>query len=242
MSSGSGVYVAGFPLPTSAVPTRLWRFLKGDVIANATVAIPNGYQLLYSNPTLPGMSGGAVMNAQGQLVGIHGQGETDSKMSEQQGVAVKTGTNQAVPIAYYSQYSAGDAVVASSAQATTADDYLAQVRAIVGKKGSEQEVIRLSNKALALRQSEEAYFQRAYAKDALGDKQGAIADYNQAIAVNPQYANTYLNRGNAKYDLGDRQGAIADYTQAIAVNPQYADAYNQRGNAKYYLGDKQGAI
>ena len=65
VSSGSGIYVAGFPLPTSAVPTRIFRFLKGDVIANATVAIPNGYQLLYSNPTLPGMSGGAVMNAQG---------------------------------------------------------------------------------------------------------------------------------------------------------------------------------
>jgi S1-C subfamily serine protease len=89
VSSGSSIYVAGFPLPTSAVPSRLWRFLDGKVIANATVAIPNGYQLLYSNPTLPGMSGGAVMNAQGQLVGIHGQGETDRKMTEQQGVAVK---------------------------------------------------------------------------------------------------------------------------------------------------------
>ena len=71
VSSGSGIYVAGFPLPTSAVPTRIFRFLKGDVITNGTVAIPNGYQLLYSNPALPGMSGGAVMNAQGQLVGIH---------------------------------------------------------------------------------------------------------------------------------------------------------------------------
>jgi S1-C subfamily serine protease len=107
VSSGSSIYVAGFPLPTSGVPTRLFRFLKGDVVANATVAIPNGYELLYSNPTLPGMSGGAVLNVQGQLVGIHGQGETDIKMSEQRGVAVKTGTNQAVPIAYYSKYLSG---------------------------------------------------------------------------------------------------------------------------------------
>lgn len=104
VSTGSPIFVAGFPLPTSAVPTRLMRFHKGDVIGNATVAIPNGYQLLYSNPTLPGMSGGAVLNAQGQLVGIHGQGETDSKMSEQQGITVKTGTNQAVPIAFFSQH------------------------------------------------------------------------------------------------------------------------------------------
>jgi hypothetical protein len=101
VSMGNPIWVSGFPLPSPAVPTRLLRFLKGDVIANATAAIPNGYQLLYSNPTLPGMSGGAALSAQGSLVGIHGQGETDVKMSEQQGVAVKTGTNQAVPINHF---------------------------------------------------------------------------------------------------------------------------------------------
>jgi len=36
------------------VPTRLLRFLDGKVVANATVATPNGYQLLYlgQQPTL----------------------------------------------------------------------------------------------------------------------------------------------------------------------------------------------
>ena len=220
VSSGSSVYVSGFPLPTSAVPSRIWRFLKGDVIANATVAIPNGYQLLYSNPTLPGMSGGAVLNAQGRLIGIHGQGETDAKMSEQEGVAVKTGTNQAVPIAYYSQYSSGAAVIASSAQAETADDYLAQAKALLGKKGSEQEVIRLAGQALAIKQSEDAFLYRAYAKSALGDEQGAIADCNQAIAINPQDAIAYNNRGKAKSALGDKQGACFDYKRAISLGFQ----------------------
>ena len=103
VSSGSNIYVSGFPLPTSAVPSRIFRFKKGSLEANAQVFIPNGYQLLYSNPTLPGMSGGAVLNSQAELIGIHGQGETDSQMSELQGIAVKTGTNQAVPITHYKQ-------------------------------------------------------------------------------------------------------------------------------------------
>ena len=157
------------------------------------------------------MSGGAVLNGQGNLIGIHGQGETDTKMSEQQGIAVKTGTNQAVPIAYYTQYSTGAAVVASSTQATTADDYLAKAKGLLGKKGSEQEVIRLSNQSLAIRKSDDAYFYRAFAKNDLGDKKGAIADLSQAIAINPQSAETYHNRGDAKSALGDKQGAIADY-------------------------------
>ena len=242
VSSGSNIYVSGFPLPTSAVPTRIFRLKEGRLEANAQVFIPNGYQLLYSNPTLPGMSGGAVLNAQGQLVGIHASAERADQISETSGKAIATGTNQAVPIAYYSQYSSGAAVIASTAQATTADDYLAQARALKGKKGREQELIRLANRVLATRQSAEAYYLRAYAKGDLGDKQGAIADYTQAITINPQDSKSYNNRGYAKAESGDKQGAIADFNQAIGIDPQVAITYVNRGAAKHDLGDKQGAI
>jgi len=242
VAMGSAIFVAGFPLPSSAVPTRLLRLIKGDVIANATVAIPDGYQLLYDNQTLPGVSGGAVLNANGELVGIHGKAEKADQVSERSGKAIATGTNQGVPISYYNQYAAGEAVVASSKQATSADDYLAQARALLGKKGREQEVIRLANQVLAIRQSERAYFYRGIAKTYLGDNQGAIADYNQAIAINPQYADAHYNRGIVKSNLGDNQGAIADYSQVLAINPQFSDAYNNRGKSKSDLGDKQGAI
>jgi S1-C subfamily serine protease len=242
VSSGSNIYVSGFPLPTSAVPSRLFRFLKGDVIANATVAIPNGYQLLYSNQTLPGMSGGPVLNAQGRLVGIHGQGETDSMMGEQQGVAIKTGTNQAVPIAYYSQYLAGAAVVAASAQASSADDYLAQAKALLGKEGSEQLLIALATKSLALRKSSSAYFYRAYAKEDIGDTEGAFGDYGSSILLNPSAAGSYVNRGEIRRLKGDIKGALNDYNQAIAANSQDALAYGNRGIVKRVLGDIKGAL
>jgi len=242
VAMGSAILVAGFPLASSSVPTRLLRLIKGDVIANASVAIPDGYQLLYDNQTLPGVSGGAVLNTNGELVGIHGKAEKADQVSESSGKVVATGTNQGVPISYYKQYAAGEAVVASTTQATSADDYLAQARALLVKMGREQEVIKLANQVLAIRQSAEAYFYRAYAKLNLGDKQAAIADYSQAIAINPKDATAYYNRGVAKSALGDMQSAIADYTQAIAINPKLAAAYNNRGGAKSALGDKQGAI
>jgi len=242
VSSGSSISVSGFPLPTSAVPTRIFRLIKGVVIANANVALPDGYQLLYDNQTLPGVSGGAVLNAQGELVGIHGKAEKADQMSESSGKAVATGTNQGVPISYYKQYVGGETVVASSAQVSTADDYLAQAKALLGKKGSERKVIRLADQALALRQSGEAYFYRASAFSYLGNDLYSIVDYTQAIAINPRYAEAYFNRAYSKSILGDKQGAIADLNQAIAINPQDANAYNQRGIIKSKLGDKQGAI
>jgi S1-C subfamily serine protease len=103
LSIGSEIYVSGFPLPSSAVPVRSMRFLEGKIIANMQDSIPNGYQLLYSNAgiTLPGMSGGPVLNGLGLLVGIRGQAEADYKLTEQSGVAVKTGTNQGIPVVLY---------------------------------------------------------------------------------------------------------------------------------------------
>ena len=115
------------------MPVSLFRFLKGDVIANATVAIPDGYQLLYSNPTLPGMSGGSVLNLQGQLVGIHGRSERDDNVSMSTGKAVSTGTNQAVPISFYKQFDAGQSVSNLKTNSDSADDYLAQARSMFDK-------------------------------------------------------------------------------------------------------------
>ena len=70
-------------------------------------------------------------------------------------------------------------------------------------------------------------------KSELGDKQGAIVDYNEAIRINPNYDDAYNNRGNAKSELGDKQGAIADYREAARLFQQqgktadYEDAQNK---------------
>ena len=102
ISMGNQIFVAGFPLPSSTIPFSFLRFLDGKVIANANVDIPNGYQLLYSNPTLKGMSGGSVLDSEGNLVGIHGRAERDDQTSSSTGKSVTTRTNMAVPITYTS--------------------------------------------------------------------------------------------------------------------------------------------
>ncbi|WP_103667795.1 serine/threonine-protein kinase [Pseudanabaena sp. BC1403] len=86
------------------------------------------------------------------------------------------------------------------------------------------------------------FFDDGKKKRAEKDFKGAIADYNKAIRLKPDFAVAYLSRGNAKNDLGDKQGAIADYNELIRLKPYFAYAYNIRGAAKYDLGDKQGAI
>jgi tetratricopeptide (TPR) repeat protein len=86
------------------------------------------------------------------------------------------------------------------------------------------------------------YNKRGLAREAKGDHDGAVADYNRAIDLNPKDAGAYMNRGFAKQANGDVDGAIADFDRAIDLDPKQPRAYMNRGFAKQANGDQDGAI
>jgi tetratricopeptide (TPR) repeat protein len=70
----------------------------------------------------------------------------------------------------------------------------------------------------------------------------AIADYDQAIKLNPQFAEAYSGRGNALDQQGDLDRALADLDRAIQLNPRLANAYVSRGNVFCKKRDFERAI
>ena len=83
---------------------------------------------------------------------------------------------------------------------------------------------------------------RGMAQETLENFEQAEADYNKAIAINPEYGNAYNNRGNTKAKQADYKGAIKDYNRAIELNSQFVEAYCNRGIAKENLGDHPEAL
>ena len=84
--------------------------------------------------------------------------------------------------------------------------------------------------------SAEDYRNSGDLKQMTGLFQDAIADYDKALKIKPNYAETYYNRGQAKSYLGQHEAAIADYDKAIQLNPKEAEAHNNRGVSKVSLG------
>ena len=62
--------------------------------------------------------------------------------------------------------------------------------------------------------------------DRAANTQKAIAHYDEAIRVDPKFANPYIGRGNAYQSKNDYDRAIADYDEAIRLDPKDAIAYD----------------
>lgn len=121
------VFVSGFPLE---VKGRV--FTHGFLFDNSGTAISyqpdtlsedsfGGYELIYTNLTHPGMSGGSVLDTQGRLVGIHGRadgkkiGEEDEIIQEYldevgSPVRIKIGLSLGIPIQTFLAWAANQPI------------------------------------------------------------------------------------------------------------------------------------
>ena len=181
-----------------------------------------------------GYSGAAILNVQGEVIGIISKGEA-------------TGSGYAVPSNHLRSL-----LKNLPTQATSLEEwregplirfYSTELAVQRGELKSAMknydEVIRLTPDFV------DAYIQRGNLKDLVRDFEGAIKDYNNAILLGADHAFVYLRRAGAKSDFGDHKRAIKDYNKAIQLKPEnaiLATIYINRGNTKTVLADYKGAI
>ena len=70
----------------------------------------------------------------------------------------------------------------------------------------------------------------------------ALADYSEAIKLDPRYSHAYLNRALAYASTGDFAGSIADSSEAIKLDPTNMLPYLNRGLAYRSLRNFDAAI
>jgi tetratricopeptide (TPR) repeat protein len=202
-TEGATVYVSGFPLATQAISDTIYNFTEGKVTANASRPLSYGYSLVYSNNTLPGMSGGPVFNAGGELIAIHGRGDFQegNQVSEiNETVRIKTGFNLGITIATVLKLSSNLGLTFPSLTASIPI-------------------------AIAAAPKSDDFFLQGVDRFRRGDWAGAVGMMDKAIQLNPKYLRAYTARGAANYMLNRVARGLVDMEEAIAIDPNYATGY-----------------
>jgi Tfp pilus assembly protein PilF len=238
LTRGSTVYVAGFPRTANeaVISTGLLHFTDGKVTGIAARGNDTGYSLIYGNQTLPGMSGGPVLNENGELVAIHGRGEKDGEQKTGRNLGIVVERFGAVALAMGIRLDQPVAPPAPSSIANATDYYLAGFDKVY-EQDYQGALIDL-NQAISLDPNYvSAYALRGAARVQLNDVAEATADLNKAITLDPKSAFAYTMRSVLRSQkLNDFQGALADLNKAISLDPKFALAYFSRASL---IGNKQ---
>ena len=75
-------------------------------------------------------------------------------------------------------------------------------------------------------ESAELYAARAASLDDMHETDRALADYDTAIKIDPNYGTAYNNRGVAHYRKGEYDLAIDDFQRSLSINQNFRDALN----------------
>jgi serine protease Do len=98
VAEGTTIHITGAPANLNGIQSRTLLVVGGQVVGYDRPA-ENGYGLIYNNNTMPGMSGGPVIDSNGNLVAIHGRGSRDAQNQ-------KSGFNLGIPINTFKQSAA----------------------------------------------------------------------------------------------------------------------------------------
>ncbi|MCC5643151.1 tetratricopeptide repeat-containing serine protease family protein [Nostoc sp. CHAB 5824] len=201
VSLGDNIYITGFPGNSLAK-----QFTVGTV--SSIDSQTDGYGISYSATTAGGMSGGPVMNAVGEVIAVHGRTELElTRQAELKG-ELPPPQQQSTTI---TNSQPGDAV-GTFKWGIPINTYLTQVL-------KEAEITQKSQDFL--NEGNDYFVKQKYEQ--------AIASYDKAIDIKPDYHEAWHDRGRALIELQRYSEAIASYDKAIDIKPNYHEAWHNRG-------------
>ncbi len=125
-------------------------------------------------------------------------------------------------------------------QASDVEKLVAQAQKL-SSQGEKQKAVEQLTQALHIQRDAHSYYLRAVVYKEMQDWEKSISDYQQAIAMDPQFALAYRRLGYVYDVTGRLDEAFKNYQKAVALNPDDAIAQYDLGLAYYTRGDQDQA-
>jgi lipoprotein NlpI len=123
-----------------------------------------------------------------------------------------------------------------SLRADEFDDAIALARDALKRQNAEQ-VIKAARVAITSRpKSPEGYFYRGEGHGLQRQSKEAVADFDKAIELDPNFALAYDRRGGEQFKLGNIKESIDDFDAFIKMRPKAEENHWRRGISYYYAG------
>jgi tetratricopeptide (TPR) repeat protein/S1-C subfamily serine protease len=150
-------------------------------------------------------------------------------------------------VLYYSlkQPSAGLEAIKQAIQTRPSDAFVhLEYGQMLSQAKRQSEAIAAYSESIKLKPSYPAYFLRSDSRLQIGveDYQGALADADKAVALQPAYGWAYRHRGLVRNRLKDYKGAVVDLTKSLELMPFLVPVYFERGIVRTELEDYPGAV
>ncbi|MEB3292169.1 MAG: tetratricopeptide repeat-containing serine protease family protein [Synechococcales bacterium] len=261
---GQPLLLAGWPQPPSPpLPPPLTLTLGSTLPSDQAIPwaidpLSQGYRLFYTNLAQAGMSGGAILDTAGQVVGIHGRSEGEELQKNQgQLVRLRLGYSSGISIRTLLQHQPRlglqlgwqtsnqlpqkltpadqniaqqwtKALIEPPPEPATAIDWANYANTLY-RLGRLPEALAALDRALALDFSAAPlWYAQGTLLHSLGRAQEAINSFDRASQLQPQLSRAWQGKAIALLSLNRPVEAVGALDQALQVNPQNYVAYYLR--------------
>ena len=236
------VFVSGFSTANKDTPS-VRQFAQGLLIsknfalANTQDPISKGYGLFYTSNTEVGMSGGPVLDTNGRVIGIHGRadGEEIYDDASKELLRLRQGFSSGIPVptllrlAPRTAQQLGLKVEKSPPAKLTAREAASMATSQILPEPTENyNAIDWANRGNQLYRLEQF--------------SEALAAFERAIRLKPDFYQAWYGRGQVLSTLGWYAEALDSYNQALQIKPNLQIVWRDKGVVLALLGRPEEAV